>query len=68
MRKKLIDRRLGVLEAALEGLTVDERRLLGELMAKVLTNVPQSEMAKHRICRLCAVQLCTDCPIPGNAI
>ena len=26
------------------------------------------EMAKHRICRLCAVRLCSDCPIPGNAI
>ncbi len=68
LRKKLMDRRLDTLEAALEGLTADERIVLGRLMAKVLTNLPETEMAKHRICRLCAVPLCKDCPIPGNAI
>ncbi len=68
LRKRLMDRRLDMLEEALRGLTVDERLVLGQLMAKVLTNLPETEMAKHRICRQCAVQLCTDCPIPGNAI
>jgi len=68
LRKRLMDRRLDTLEEALEGFTADERLVLGRLMVKVLTNLPESEMAKHRICRLCAVQLCRDCPIPGNAI
>ncbi len=68
LRKKLMDRRLDMLEEALKGLTADERLVLGQLMAKVLTKLPETEMAKHRICRLCAVRLCKDCPIPGNAI
>ncbi len=63
-----MERRLDTLEEALRGLTADERLVLGRLMAKVLTNLPEDEMAKHRICRLCAVRVCTDCPIPGNAI
>lgn len=68
LRQKLMDCRLETLEAALKGLTAEERLVLGELLAKVLTNLPETEMAKHRICRLCAVRLCSDCPIPGNAI
>lgn len=67
-RRKLMDLRLNVLEEALEGLTAKERVALGDLLAKVLKNLPESEMAKHRICRLCEVQICDDCPIPGNAI
>ncbi len=68
LRERLMDRRLGALEAALRGLTADERLVLGRLLAKVLTNLPETEMEKHRICRLCAVRLCSDCPIPGHAI
>ncbi len=68
LRQKLIDRRLETLEAALDGLTADERRTLGRLMARVLTNLPETEMAKHRICRLCSVPLCENCPIPGPGI
>lgn len=68
LRQQLMDRRLDTLEAALEGLTADERSVLGDLLAKVLVNLPETEMAKHRICRLCAVPLCSDCPIPGQAI
>lgn len=68
LRQRLMDRRLDTLEAALKGLTADERRVLGGLLAKVLTNLPETEMAKHRICRLCAVRLCSECPIPGQAI
>ena len=68
LRQRLMDRRLDTLEAALKGLTADERLVLGDLLAKVLTNLPETEMAKHRICRLCAVRTCSDCPIPGSAI
>jgi DNA-binding MarR family transcriptional regulator len=68
LRTQLMDRRLDTLEAALSGLTADERLVFGQLLAKVLTNLPETEMEKHRICRLCAVRVCSDCPIPGNAI
>jgi len=68
LRQQLMDRRLDMLEAALKGLTANERAVLGDLLSKVLTNLPETEMAKHRICRLCAVRTCSDCPIPGNAI
>lgn len=68
LRSRLMDRRLHTVEATLKGLTASERRSFGKLLAKVLTNIPETEMAKHRICRLCTVRLCSDCPIPGNAI
>lgn len=68
LRGQLMQRRLDMLEAALDGLCGDERVLLGQLLTKVLSNLPESEMAKHRICRLCAVRICKDCPIPGHAI
>ena len=68
LRRRLMDCRLDVLEASLKGLTTDERVVFGDLLAKVLTNLPETEIAKHRICRLCAVQVCSNCPIPGNAI
>ncbi len=68
LRQRLMDRRLNTLQAALEGLTADERLALGDLLAKVLINLPKTEMAKHRICRLCAVRTCSNCPIPGQAI
>ncbi|MEL7541440.1 MAG: MarR family transcriptional regulator [Pseudomonadota bacterium] len=67
-REQLMARRLDTVEAALEGLSSSERQLLGELLAKVLTNLPHSEMSKHNICRLCSVPTCADCPIPGNAV
>lgn len=68
LRGQLMERRLDTLETALAGLTADERHSLGHLLAKVLANLPETEMAKHRICRLCAVRLCSKCPIPGHAI
>lgn len=68
LRQKLMERRLDMLEDALHGLAADERKMLGTLIAKVLTNLPESDMAKHRICRLCAVPTCKQCPIPGHAI
>lgn len=68
LRQRLMDQRLDLLEAGLKGLNAKERVVLGDLLAKVLTNLPETEMAKHRICRLCAVGTCKDCPIPGHAI
>jgi DNA-binding MarR family transcriptional regulator len=68
LRSQLMHHRVDTLEAALTGLTTDERLALGQLLAKVLTSLPECEMDKHRICRLCAVRLCSNCPIPGNAV
>ena len=68
LRQRLMDRRLDLLEAALKGLSDDDRLVFGDLLAKVLANLPETEMAKHRICRLCSVKTCADCPIPGQAI
>ena len=63
-----MDCRLDMLEAALKGLSDDDRLVFGNLLAKVLANLPETEMAKHRICRLCSVKTCAECPIPGQAI
>lgn len=68
LRQRLMGSRLDILEEALEGIADEERQVLGDLLAKVLTNLPETEMAKHRICRLCSVPTCSDCPIPGHAI
>ncbi|MDJ0919568.1 MAG: MarR family transcriptional regulator [Henriciella sp.] len=68
LRRQLMESRLDTLESGLAGLSEQERRVLGDLLAKVLKNLPDSDMAKHRICRLCSVPTCRDCPIPGNAI
>ena len=68
LRTRLMDRRLDAIEPALTDLTAEERATLGHLLAKILKTMPDSEMHKHRICRLCAVRLCNDCPIPGRAI
>lgn len=68
LRGQLMNRRLDTVEAALAGLSASERLLLGDLVAKVLKNLPDTEMAKHNICRLCDNRICTDCPITGNAI
>lgn len=67
LRDRLMERRLDALESTLERLTTDERLIFGKLIAKVLTNLPETEVDKHHICRLCAVRLCSNCPIPGNA-
>ena len=68
LRSELMGQRLETLEHALTGLSAQERQVFGDLIAKVLTNLPQSEMAKHNICRLCSVATCQDCPIPANAV
>lgn len=68
LRSQLMDRRLKTLEALLNGLTADERIVFGGLLAKVLANLPETDMERHRICRLCSVNVCDECPIPGHAI
>lgn len=68
LRQFLMDNRLNVLEGFLAPLSSEERVMFSELMAKVLSGLPDSEMDKHRICRMCSVKACPDCPIPGHAI
>lgn len=67
LRDRLMERRLDALESTLEGLTAEERRIFGNLLAKVLKSIPETEIDKHHICRLCSARLCSSCPIPGNA-
>ena len=68
LRDRLLQQRLDLLESALSDLAEDERRVFGDLMARVLAQLPTTELDKHHICRLCAVPVCSDhCPIPGNA-
>lgn len=68
LRGRLMKRRLNVLDAALASLGDEERLRFGELAARILAGIPETELDKHRICRLCSVQLCNhQCPIPGNA-
>ena len=68
LRTRLFRSRNEALEMALQGLSEQERATFGELIAKVLVTMPETEMDKHNICRQCSVKLCgSDCPIPGNA-
>ena len=67
-RTKLMELRNDVLETALQDLSSKERATFGNLIAKVLSALPQTELDKHHICRQCSVKLCSsDCPIPGHA-
>ena len=68
LRQQLMEKRLDMLDAALIGLTPQERRLFGDLLSKVLVNLPETEMSKHAICRLCSVATCENCPILGNTV
>lgn len=68
MRRALMDNRLDVLESSMKNLSAEERVVFSHLISKVLSSLPETEMDKHRICRLCDTKVCTDCPIPGNAI
>lgn len=68
LRARLLGSRNDVLEIALQGLSEDERATFGQLIAKILVALPETELDKHHICRQCSVKLCSsDCPIPGNA-
>lgn len=68
LRSKLLGSRNDTLENALKDLSEDERVTFGQLIAKVLVTLPDTELDKHHICRQCSVTLCSNnCPIPGNA-
>lgn len=68
LRTRLLGSRNDAIEAALGGLSEQERATFGQLIAKVLATLPETELDKHHICRQCSVRLCSsDCPIPGNA-
>jgi DNA-binding MarR family transcriptional regulator len=68
LRSQLMESRLELLENAVNVLTDEEQQLLEALLSKVLKTLPETEMAKHQICRLCLTSACLDCPIKGNAI
>ena len=68
LRTKLMNSRNELLESALKGLTNSERFTLGQLISKVLAELPETELDKHHICRHCSVSICGEnCPIPGRA-
>ncbi|MBT0586149.1 MarR family winged helix-turn-helix transcriptional regulator [Alteromonas oceanisediminis] len=68
LRANLMDSRIEILENAVESLSSNEQEMLGHLLSKVLSTLPETEMDKHHICRLCSTTACPDCPIRGNAI
>ena len=68
LRSRLMESRLELLENAVNVLDEDDQKLLGNLLSKVLKTLPETEMDKHQICRLCSTTACPDCPIKGNAI
>ncbi|WP_395373449.1 MarR family winged helix-turn-helix transcriptional regulator [Marinicella sp. W31] len=68
LRQLLMKNRLDVIEASVQNFTIKERETFFKLISKALKNLPESEMAKHQICRLCDTRYCEDCPIPGNAV
>lgn len=66
VRDKLLQGRLSALDALLVPLSEQERELLDSLLGKILISMDTTVSDRRTLCRLCDVQVCSDCPIPAS--
>ncbi len=66
VRDELLHGRLSAIDALLTPLTKHERDILDGLLRKVLTAMDTTVSERRTLCRLCDVQVCSDCPIPAS--
>ena len=61
--RRVLARREAAIESALAPLTPRERADLGRLHERLLARLPESQVDRRRICRLCDIEACgRDCP------
>ncbi|MBO9436912.1 MarR family transcriptional regulator [Ruegeria sp. R13_0] len=66
IRDKLLQGRLSALDALLVPLSEQERELFDGLLDKILISMDTTVSDRRTLCRLCDVQVCSDCPIPAS--
>ena len=66
VRDKLLKGRLSALDALLVPLSKQERELFDSLLSKILISMDTTVSDRRTLCRLCDVQVCSDCPIPAS--
>ncbi|WP_434053836.1 MAG: MarR family transcriptional regulator [Roseibium sp.] len=66
IRDKLLQGRLSALDALLVPLSEQERELFNGLLGKILISMDTTVSDRRTLCRLCDVQVCSDCPIPAS--
>ncbi|MEM9763905.1 MAG: MarR family transcriptional regulator [Pseudomonadota bacterium] len=64
-RRALLKRRLAAIRPLLEPLTASQKHALDEILHTVLEAMPQSDLDRCRLCRMCDDKVCSDCPIPA---
>lgn len=66
VRDKLLHARLSAMDDLLAPLSKKEQEQLDGLLAKILTSMDTTVTERRTLCRLCAVQVCSTCPIPAS--
>jgi len=66
VRDELLHARLSAVDALLDPLSTNERESLGALLGKILTSMDATVSERRTLCRLCDVQVCSNCPIPAR--
>ncbi len=65
-RRALLKGRLAAIQPLLQPLSASERNALDKILRKILTAMPQTDLERCQLCRLCDDSVCTDCPIPAE--
>ena len=66
VREALLAERLRAVQSVLDPLSAAERDAFGELLHRILQGLPESDLDKRRLCRMCDDRVCTDCPVPAD--
>lgn len=65
-RGTLLEGRLAAIKPLLEPLSGSELQALNDMLAKMLSALPETDLDRCRLCRLCDDTVCTKCPIPAE--
>lgn len=64
-RSALLKGRLAAITPVLEPLAETQLQALNDILEKMLSGLPESDLDRCRLCRLCDDTVCTNCPIPA---
>ena len=66
VRDELLHGRLSAMDSILASLSSSERETLDLLLSKILTSMDTTASERRTLCRLCNVEICSNCPIPAS--
>lgn len=67
-REKLLETRIAGLRPLLVSLDEGEQKMFAALLSKLLLSLGTTRLKRHALCRMCDTRVCTNCPIPADAI